>query len=243
MMNRKGRVFMTGNPIRISRERKVLMARYAVAAVNLYGLLSVQEFVQVFNHYEAARTTPEEAVLAVTRLAKTDGIACWVYKDILSGPYFQPRYRAYSANVSGTREEQKGKPRYLPNKEEFLKYVDPLYFEPAKPYADLRAVFESHPPTFQRAPYSVEETLTLLREMIRFGDRVRDEIQFLDNAGYPFEALDDVNGFIQKLEDAMNNTRLYVHNGFTPTEMYKLLHARREKMETLSAIVTELNDC
>lgn len=38
--------------MRISRERKELIAKYATAAVFLYGVISIDVFVSVFNHYE-----------------------------------------------------------------------------------------------------------------------------------------------------------------------------------------------
>ena len=43
--------------IRISAARKKLLADYADAAGCLYGVLSVSEFVDVFNHYEDIKST------------------------------------------------------------------------------------------------------------------------------------------------------------------------------------------
>jgi hypothetical protein len=60
--------------MRISRERKELISMYATAAVCLYGVINVDDFVGVFNHYEESCTTSEEALLALKRLAKTDDV-------------------------------------------------------------------------------------------------------------------------------------------------------------------------
>lgn len=48
---------MPTTTIRISRRRKELIAKYTTAAVCLYGVISVDEFVGVFNHYEEGHTT------------------------------------------------------------------------------------------------------------------------------------------------------------------------------------------
>lgn len=78
--------------MRIRRERKELISRYATAAVNLYGVISIDEFVDVFNYYEDAHTTSQEALLALKRLAKTDDVEYSISGDIISGPEFQPGF-------------------------------------------------------------------------------------------------------------------------------------------------------
>jgi len=59
---------------RISRERKNLISRYATAAGFLYGLISVSDFVGVFNHYEDDKTDEQEAIWILGRLAENDGV-------------------------------------------------------------------------------------------------------------------------------------------------------------------------
>jgi antirestriction protein len=105
---------MAASTLRISRQRKELISQYATAAVFLYGIISIDEFVEVFNHYEETRTTSEEALLAMTRLAKTDDVEYSISNNIISGPDFQPEFEDYEDNVMAIRDAQKGKPRYLP---------------------------------------------------------------------------------------------------------------------------------
>ena len=45
---------MAATTIRISRKRKELISQYATAALSFNGVISVNEFVEVFNHYEEA---------------------------------------------------------------------------------------------------------------------------------------------------------------------------------------------
>lgn len=47
---------MAAITIRISRKRKELISQNATAVFSFNGVISVNEFVEVFNHYEEAHT-------------------------------------------------------------------------------------------------------------------------------------------------------------------------------------------
>lgn len=213
---------MASTTIRISRGRKELIAKYAAAAVFLYGVISVDEFVSVFNHYEEAHTTSEEALLALKRLAKTDDVEYSIAGDIISGPEFQPDFDDYEENVKAIRASQKSKPRYLPDKEEFLRYVDGAYREPEKPYADLKAHILKHKLTTRGEGIDgVDGDLIDLHEMIQFGVGSTDEFDYFTERGYKFKGIDDINEFALLVMNAHNNTRMYDNNGFTPSEIFE----------------------
>ena len=208
--------------IRISRERKELISQYATSSINLYGVISADEFVEVFNHYEEVRTTREEALLALTRLAKTDDVDYSVSGDIISGPEFQPDFDDYKDNVEAIRDAQRGKPRYFPSKEEFLKYVDGIYREPEKPYADLKAYIMKHNLSPRGEGLDgVDGDLLDLHEIIQFGVEPSDEIELFTSAGYQYKDLDEANAFFQLVMNAHNHTRMYDNNGFTPNEIFE----------------------
>jgi len=214
--------------MRISRERKELISKYATAAVSLYGVISANEFVEVFNHYEEAHTTAEEALLALIRLARTDDVEHSVFGDIISGPEFQPEFDDYEHNVREIRKAQRGKPRYLPSKEEFLKYVDFTYREPEGPYAELKAYVLKHELTSRgEGLEGVDGDLIDLHEMIQFGVSVRDENEYFTNVGYQYKDMDEAMGFFNLVTNVHNHTRMYDNNGFTPTEMVEQLNRKK----------------
>lgn len=213
---------MAASTLRISRQRKELISQYATAAVFLYGIISIDEFVEVFNHYEEARTTSEEALLAMTRLAKTDDVEYSISNNIISGPDFQPDFEDYEDNVMAIRDAQKGKPRYLPSKAEFLKYNDGDYREPEKPYADLKSHILEYKLTDRGDGLDgVDGDLMDLHEMIQFGVSSSDEFDYFTERGYEFKGMDDFNDFAQLVMNAHNNTRMYDNNGFTPNEIFE----------------------
>lgn len=214
---------------RISRERKEIIAQYATAAINLYGAISADEFVEVFNHYEEAHTTAEEALLALTRLARTDDVEYTVLGDLILEPYLLPGYDGFEDDLKDIRECQKGKPRYLPNKEEFLKYVDCDYREPEMPYAELKSFILKHKLTSHgEGIEGVDGDLLDLHEMIQFGVRINDEFEYFIDAGYKFKDEAGLREFLRLVTNAHNHTRMYDNNGFTPNELIQRLYPQRK---------------
>lgn len=206
---------------RINRARKELISNYATAAVFLYGVLSVDEFVEVFNHYESDQTDSNEALLALQRLAKTDDVEYSISGLLISGPDLQPDFDDYEANVKAVRAAQRGKPRYLPEKKEFLNYATGDHREPEQPYAELKAHILKNKLTVRGEGLDgVDGDLIDLHEMIQFGVGTRDLFDSFTEKGYIFNGIDDLNAFARQLMNVSNNTRLYENNGFTPDELF-----------------------
>lgn len=219
---------MAVTKIRISRERKELISQYATAAISLYGVISAKEFVELFNHYEETHTTIDEALLALIRIARTDDVEHSVFGDIISGPEFQPEFDDYEYNVRRIRQAQKGKPRYLPDKEEFLKYVDFIYREPEEPYAELKAYILKHKLTSSgEGIEGVDGDLIDLHEMIQYGVPVNDEFDYFTNAGYQLKDLEEASEFFTLVAYVHNHTRMYHNNGFTPYEIVEMQRRTR----------------
>ena len=156
--------------IRNSRERKELLARYATAAGNLYGVIGVDELVEVFNRYEEAKTDAGELRLGLSRLLKTDDdeLDFSLFEDMVTGADFLPEYKDDRDKIRAVRREQAGKPRYLPDKAEFLRYADCVHYEPREPYDELAAYIMAHKLTKRGAGLDgVEGDLVDLREKIQ----------------------------------------------------------------------------
>ncbi|MDR3287877.1 MAG: SEC-C domain-containing protein [Peptococcaceae bacterium] len=221
------------NTTRISRKRKELFAQYATAAGNLYGVISMDELVAVFNRYEDEKTDAEELRLGLERLLKTDGDALdySLFEDLVTGPDFLPSLAVDRHNAKIVRQEQSGKPRYLPDKAEFLRYAADDYLEPQKPYDDLAAYIHKHKLTQRGAGIGdVEGDLLDFREMIQNEDMsAASELEFFQERGYELgDDIDALNAFLRKLMDVHNNTRLFQNNGFTPNEAWKEFAHLRE---------------
>ncbi|NLD05701.1 MAG: SEC-C domain-containing protein [Synergistaceae bacterium] len=206
--------------IRIKKERKELLSKYATASVFLYGVLSVDEFVDVFNHYEEIKTDSNETTLALQRFTKTNDVEYSIFEGMISGPAFQPDFDEYEEVVTSIRADQKRKPRYLPEKEEFLRYETGYYFEPEKPYSDLKTYILKNCLTLRgEGLHGVDGDLMDLREMVHNGYDLGECLRYFINSDYIFNDIDDVDRFTGLLVNAINNTRIYENNGFSPVQI------------------------
>lgn len=227
----------TSTKIRISRDRKEVISNYATAAVCLYGVITVEEFVDVFNHYEDTPTTPEKVLFVIMQFSVKHDVEYTIVENIISGYEFQPQFEDYKENVDSIRSAQIGKPRYLPSKEEFLKYADMDYLEPKQPYTDLKAYILKHNLTsYGEGIDGVDGDLLDLHEMIRFGVETSSVYDYFTERGYHFENLHILEGFAHLIMDVNNNTRMYDNNGFTPYELVGKTGRRNATADTNSRI-------
>ena len=104
--------------------RLILIKRYAFATINLYGVIKLDDFISVFNHYEKDFLSKEEAISLLELLSSIDEIDLSFKQGILANGYF---HLSDTKDVRVAKDlllVQSNKPRYLPSKEEFLKYED-----------------------------------------------------------------------------------------------------------------------
>jgi hypothetical protein len=124
-------------------------------------------------------------------------------------------------NALYVRQQQKGKPRYLPSKDEFLRYADCEYFTPTKPFNDLRAFIIKSKLCTKTGIDGVDGDLIELREMIQHDVRNQDMFDYLGDRGYKFDGEKQLNEFFMLFNVVHNNTRMFENNGFTPNEVFE----------------------
>ena len=95
-----------------------LLDSYARAAVNLYGIISRDDFVNIFNKQNVDQTSNEEIYILLLPLVLKDG---WYgfYKGYIVHYLFFDNFD----HADYLLKHQADKPRYIPEKDEFLKYV------------------------------------------------------------------------------------------------------------------------
>ena len=99
-------------------------------------------------------------------------------------------------NTETIRVQQEGKPRYLPDKDEFLRYFDFGHREPEKPYADLKTYILKQKLRTEEGLDGIDGDLLTLHEMIQDGAPHTALIEYFTEVGYVFDGLDQVNCFL-----------------------------------------------
>ena len=116
------------------------------------------------------------------------------------------------ANAAGN------KPRFVPSKEEYLKFADEMYNDSPIHLAKVRKFLEN---TFGEN----DDVLDFYSD-ISIGcsndDSLDEIIKLLEEHNLQFEAMEHANIFVGLIVEAKNNSRLWVNKGYTPIELREL---------------------
>lgn len=120
----------------------------------------------------------------------------------------------------GVSDIQRGKPLYIPQKEELLKYADDVYFEHNPQTEALSDFFHNKMGMdFAKADDRVGEcVLCIICAVIPKDDPVDDALSYFDRMNVKFTKLQEAE-FLDLVCDLANNTRLPCNRGFTPNEL------------------------
>ncbi|MEA4902883.1 YecA family protein [Desulfitobacterium sp.] len=192
--------------------RKQLDA-YARAAVNLYGIISRDDLVNIFNKQNVERTTNDEIYILLLPLVLKNG---WYgfYKEYIVHYLFFDDFD--QANY--LLEHQADKPRYIPEKNEFLKYTNEDYVDNDhwwNVHRFMLDVFGSCKETSE----GYEE----VRNYIIYGDGIKELGPILDRHNLIFSGEKQLREFINLIMLAKSNTRIWENNGYTPSELHEIL--------------------
>lgn len=107
------------------KERGDLIHAYALAAVDLYGVILQDDLISIFNRQNGKRLTEDEMFPVLLRhIALEHGYVVWE-EYIVHEAFENNDYR----DVPDLLAQVGDKPRYIPGKAELLKYADPNYYE------------------------------------------------------------------------------------------------------------------
>ncbi|OQB48396.1 MAG: hypothetical protein BWY00_00671 [Firmicutes bacterium ADurb.Bin153] len=195
------------------RRRRDNLNMCAVAAVNLYGVIGYEDFVQIFNSINDEKTDLKEINLKLMPYVEANtGYFLW------DGYIMDESFMEYG--MKGVRtllEDRRGKPRYEPSKEEFLKYSDWDYYEQTPQIEDFKRKLLS----LLDDEDSVLDIIDEIHYLTIEGARISKFMDVLNNAGVIFSGIDEANETIHLLMEVSNNTRIWSNYGHTPDELFK----------------------
>ncbi|MBK5247473.1 MAG: hypothetical protein JJE49_09445, partial [Peptostreptococcaceae bacterium] len=180
---------------------------FAMAAVNLYGIISRDDFVDIFNKQNVDRTDNEEIYILLLPLVLKDGWYGFYKEYIVHYSFFENFDQA-----DYLLKYQADKPRYIPEKNDFLKYTNEDYLDNDhwwKVNRFMRDVFGYCKDT--------SEGYAEIRSYITYGDGIKELGTILDRYNLIFSDEKQFQEFINLIMLAKNNTRIWENNGYTPT--------------------------
>lgn len=218
------------------KERADLIHAYAMAAVNLYGVIRQEDLIRIFNNQNGKKLTEDEMFPVLIRHILLDcGYVLWE-EFLVNDAFENNEFR----DVPDLLNRIGDKPRYIPEKAEFLKYADPDYYERTSEASLMRHYLLQDA---ELEPDLADEVLSELHFAIVLEAKPQQLLNILRDYEVPLPG-----GHMQIVLDILsgmsNTTRLWSNNGFTPNELferYERQHLR--KLSTKAAKVGRNDLC
>ena len=217
--------------IKLSDEIKKLLNRYFDAAANLYGIIALKKLLEIYNMQN--QPIDEDVFLEFVDTLDLPR----KFFDIVGEDEFYDdadetlpidrdlvaEYLLQDEDFEGyyhIKEGQLGKPYYIPDKKQFLKYEDEYYHEKTLSYISLRAFFRNQPnSTKERADEIADDIYGMANPLDGEIESVVSMIEDLNMFHFNTYTLKE---FCALYTDMYNDTRLHINCGHTPNEMYDL---------------------
>lgn len=197
-----------------------LMDAYVRAATTLYGSISRDAFVELFERLNSIETSSDEIYQLLLPLVLKQRRYCF-YKDRIVHACFIDSFN--QADILCDR--QKGKPRYIPEPDEFLKYV----FEDSNDNQYWWAVHRYMVDVFGHGKATTEAYRELMA-YVTYGNGFSELGTILDRHDLVFDDQKQVEAFFERIAAASNNTRIWENNGYTPVELHTIMKERNQNV-------------
>lgn len=196
------------------KARYDLLHQFVQAAINLYGIIEQEEFVALFNQFNSDEpTSVDELFPCMVRHIAVDATYCLWEEYIVSEEFEDNDFE----DVKDLVLQIGDKPRYIPDREEFLRYYDFNYYEKSSHIDALRSFLITK---LHVQPLTAEEITTEIQYACAIEAPTQAILDILDEYNVPVkESLFQTLG--QLIINVSNNTRLWSNNGHTPNELYQ----------------------
>lgn len=194
------------------KERYDLLNHYARATTNLYGALPLDEFVEIFNIQNAQKTDLEETVSVLLKYSVVQKLYCIWHGLLMVSDFAEDDFEG----VTDLLDRSEGKTRYIPDKEELLRYANWNYYERTPEVVALEdfIVKEAHLPILM-----AKQVVTDLYFVIASESSVSEVFNALDDHHIKLHE-SQVQPFLDRYTAMANTTRLWSNKGHTPDELF-----------------------
>lgn len=227
--------------IGLSSETEGLLRSYFDAFANLYGIVPLYRALRIVQ-----KQNPELVLTTDTFLAFADQVGQEEHPYIIAGAEdiysnidepIPPLKREIIAeylyavddfeSYAELKANQEGKPFYIPEKEELLRYQDDFYVEETKESLALGAFLRD-----KLKVKNMDDVLSDLHLEASIGDSdpqdLIDTVERLAGRGC-LGSTEQINEFFRYYYDMSNHTRMAANRGFTPNEIQERMGIRSSK--------------
>lgn len=194
-----------------------LIVDYAISLTHLYGLVYKDKVVEIYKMQNEEKIDVE----IIDRIMKEAPKELSDNFVEIHGDYFVTESIIEFENFEKQLNLRKGKPFYIPEKEELLKYKDETYFEKTEEYKNFvnyvtRDIFDGDE---FKAEMLCDDVQGICQSEFS-GKRVFDEF---NRRHVNFKSDKQVSKVMLLVMELSNNTRIAENNGHTPSEIFELM--------------------
>ena len=192
-----------------------LLVDYTISLTHLYGLVHKDKVAEVYNMQNEEQVDVEE----INDMIKNPPEE--FKKNFVQSfnDYFVAESILENAEFEEQLRQRRGKPFYIPEQEELLKYKDELYFEESKEYRAMIGYMAKN--FFDGDEYMAQMLCEDVQGVCQFGFTVQSALDVFNNRGVGFESKEQVNEVMQLVMNLANSTRIWENNGHTPAEIFE----------------------
>ena len=193
-----------------------LYIEYICALTNLYGHVLPEKVCEIYNQQNKKQTHPVDIEVY---LSNPDQKIEDRYIYIKHGEFVEEVLYLFEEKYKKLVAKQDGKPHYVPEKEELLKYAKLHYWERPAQYEELKTYILIH--YFPENECMGEKLAEEIFYHIQL-DKVDTALQIFSHYEITFADETESDTVLQIMQRLSNNTRMKVHNGHTPFELSKI---------------------
>lgn len=198
---------------RQARLRFQMIRSYIQAAVSLYGYIPLAELERIINSQNEKKADRGELITAYQKMDERDGAVVFMDSSFIDRSAY--RSRGYVKLL----ELQSGKPYYVPEKEEFLKYANPGYFEETPEYLDFKRFLIEEA---QIEEAVAEAACEQLHYLVMTGSDLAGLMEELEIQEIWFKSRAQLLKAREKAAALCGSTRLIQNRGYTRNELLTL---------------------
>ncbi|MFC7686205.1 plasmid pRiA4b ORF-3 family protein [Ureibacillus sp. GCM10028918] len=197
---------------------KELVIRYIAACVNLYGYIEHEDLLRIYNQQNERAISGTELRTVLINLGYPNPLHN--HKIVLYQDAFVHQTIELLDDPAHFMQSIQGKPFYVPEKEELLRYEDYSYFEKTEHQDKLMNMMARD--FFSESKLVVKVELHQLVKQLQIVDLNFNELVRKFLGRFVMDDMKQANEYIQAITRISNTTRIWENRGHTPSEISKM---------------------
>lgn len=188
------------------------LREYIVSLTNLYGMVHKDVVLEIFNSQNKEKISLGDVENLLKKPMKNlEGASVYPFDN-----YFVQDRILVNGGFDLLLEKKAGKPHYVPEKLELLKYMDNLYFEKSKQYKALLKYTNKH--FFKDEEEKAEWLCEDIYDICHAGPDLKNLLETYSDRVGGFKDMAQAEEVLHLIVKLSNNVRRWEHNGYTSQE-------------------------